>query len=298
MDRLLELETAIAVADQGGFATAGRLLGQSAPSVTRHIAELERRLGTQIFARTTRRVSLTAEGEHFIASARGVVAAYREALSGTAIAATEPRGVLTVTAPVLFGQKFVAPLLGELAERHPSMKIEALFLDRVVDLMEEGVDLAVRIGDLPDSSLRARRVGSVRRVVFAAPACLEANGVPARPQDLVSHRIIAASATGDQTAWRFRADGRTVSVRVQPRMSFNSNTAVLDTVIAGHGIGALFSYQVADAIKSGAVAEILADYAVPSVPVHLVHRSTRAVPARIRAAMDYLSDGLAGATVS
>jgi len=292
MDRLLELETAVAVAEHGGFAAAGREIGQSAPSVTRHIADLEQRLGSPIFIRTTRRVSLTESGTRFIEEARGVVAAYRNAIADVAAEAAEPTGILSVTAPVLFGQKYVAPVLSDLSAIYPTLRIDALFLDRIVDLMEEGIDLAVRIGDLPDSALRARRVGSVRRVVFASDAYLETHGSPTDPKDLLNHLIVAPSSAAEGTSWRFRIDGRDRAIRLNPRMRFNSNAAVLETVSRGQGIGALLSYQVADALRAGTVREILSDFATPVLPVHLVHRGGRMVPARTRVAMDALAGAL------
>jgi DNA-binding transcriptional LysR family regulator len=170
MDRFQELQTFVAVADHGGFAAAARATGRSPPAVTRMIADLERRLGTPVFTRTTRTVRLTDGGARFLADARRILADLRDAENVAAGAAARPTGTLRVTAPVLFGQKFAAPVLAELVAAHSALTVETVFVDRVVNLVEEGFDLAIRIGPLPDSGLIARRVGSVRRVVCAAPA--------------------------------------------------------------------------------------------------------------------------------
>ncbi|MEQ8964707.1 MAG: LysR substrate-binding domain-containing protein [Azospirillaceae bacterium] len=293
MDRLRALEIFVAVAEAGGFAAAGRATGASPPAVTRAVAGLERRLATRLFVRTTRAVRLTEAGERFLADARRILAELQEAEDAAAGAHGAARGEIRVTAPVLFGRLFVAPLLGDFVEAHPAVTCHAVFVDRMVALVEEGIDIAVRIGDLPDSGLTAVRVGAVRRVVVGAPGYLDRAGRPVDPRDLADHRIVASTAAGAGPDWRFvGGDGRLLTVSVPARLTVSTNDAAIDLAEQGRGLTRLLSYQVAAPVAEGRLERVLDAFAPPPLPVHVVHAEGRAASRKIRAAVDHLVAGL------
>ncbi|SLN60690.1 LysR family transcriptional regulator [Oceanibacterium hippocampi] len=287
MDRFRELSTFLAVAEEGAFSAAARRLGMSPPAVTRTISALEARLATALFVRTTRRVALTAAGERFRVDAATILRDLNEAEASAAGLHEAPHGRLRVTAPVLFGERFVAPALCDFLDRHPAMTAEAVFLDRIADLIEEGFDVALRIGDLPDSSLVARRVGTLRRIVVAAPAYLDRHGAPQAPKDLARHRIVLATGSGAAGNWDFVRGGVRRVARPAPTLRVNTVSAAIDAAIAGFGIARAFSYQVDAAIARGALVELLAGYESREVPVHLVHQEGSRAAAKIRAFVDF-----------
>jgi DNA-binding transcriptional LysR family regulator len=292
MDRFQALETFIAVAETGAFNGAAQRLGQSPPAVTRIIAQLEARLGVTLFLRTTRQVRLSESGERFLHDARRVLSDLRDAEASVTGSHGRPRGLLRITAPVLFGRYYITPILAEMLDLYPEMRVQALLLDRVVNLAEEGLDIAIRIGVPEDSSLSAIRVGAVRPVVFAAPDYLARHGTPAVPSDLTSHSILQAGNIENAANWLFQKEGDRLTVRVTPRMTVNDNQAVLDLVRAGRGIGRLLSYQVALALDSGAVVPVLEAFAAPSLPIHILHGEGHRTSAKLRVAADLLRDRL------
>jgi DNA-binding transcriptional LysR family regulator len=292
MDRVLAMEIFVAVADNGGFAAAARALGQSPPAVTRAIAALEDRLGTRLFRRTTRAVHLTESGERFLIDCRRILQDIEEAEEAAVGTHAAPRGALRITAPVLFGRMYVTPILIDFLDQYPAVSAETLFVDRIVNLMDEGLDVAIRIGHLPDSSLTAIRVGHVRVVTFAAPAYLHARGTPADPEALASHRLIHSRALGHGAAWQFYRDGHPIAVSVEPRLEMNTNDAVTEAVSRGWGISRLLSYQVAPLIREGRLATILEDYEPPPLPIHIVHQEGRMVSAKLRAFADFMASRL------
>jgi DNA-binding transcriptional LysR family regulator len=292
MDRFQALETFIAVAETGAFNGAAQRLGQSPPAVTRIIAQLETRLGVTLFLRTTRQVRLSESGERFLNDARRVLSELRDAEASVTGSHGRPRGLLRITAPVLFGRYYITPILAEMLDLYPEMRVQALLLDRVVNLAEEGLDIAIRIGEPEDSSLSAIRVGAVRPVVFAAPDYLARHRAPAMPSDLTNHSIIQAGNTENAANWLFQKEGDRLTVRVTPRMTVNDNQAVLDLVRAGRGIGRLLSYQVALALDSGAVVPVLEPFAAPSLPIHILHGEGHRTSAKLRVAADLLRDRL------
>lgn len=294
MDRLQELQTFIAVADHGGFSAAARATGQSPPAVTRAIAALERRLGIAVFVRTTRRVRLTDGGARFLEDARRILADLRDAEDLAAGAAARPTGRLRVTAPVLFGQKFVAPVLADLLDHHSTLSVETVFVDRVVNLVEEGFDIAIRIGPLPDSGLIARRIGSVRRVVFATHDYISRNGAPERPEEIPEFDVVIVAETDAAPTWSFTIDGKSIDVTPRARFRVNTNQTALDWVTAGRGLSRLLSYQIAEALSDGVVVPLLQDFAPPPLPIHIVHAEGRAASAKIRAAVDLLAARIGG----
>ncbi len=286
MDRFRELSTFVAVAEQGAFNAAARQLNSSPPAVTRLVNGLEARLGVRLFTRTTRQVALTEAGARLMADAARILAELEAAEASAAGAHAAPRGVLRITAPVLFGQRFIAPVLRDYLDAYPAVTAEALFVDRIGDLIGEGLDVALRIGELPDSSLTAIRVGAVRRVTVAAPAYLARHGAPQAPGDLARHRVIFPSSTGGALAWEYAAGGKPLTVRLEPALSVNTMQAAIDAAVAGFGVTRVLSYQVGDAIASGALAEVLEDSESREMPIHLVHSAGRRAAAKIRAFID------------
>ena len=286
MDRFRELSTFVAVAEEGAFNAAARRLNASPPAVTRLVNALEARLGVQLFTRTTRQVALTEAGARLMADATGILAGLEAAEASAAGAQAEPQGVLRITAPVLFGQRFIAPVLRDYLDAYPAVRAQALFIDRIVDLIGEGLDVALRIGALPDSSLSAIRVGAVRRVTVAAPAYLERHGRPVAPGDLGHHRVIFPSAAGDALAWEYMAGGKHQTVRLEPALVVNTMAAAINAAMAGWGVTRVLSYQVADAIAGGELVEVLAGHEDREMPIHLVHPEGRRAAAKIRAFID------------
>ncbi len=292
MDRFHLLNVLVAVADEQGFAGGARRLGLSPPAVTRAIATLEDRLGVKLLHRTTRFVRATDAGVRYLEHARRILAQLDEADEAAAGVHAAPRGHLGVTAPVLFGSLFVMPGIVEFLNRYPDVTVSALFLDRIVNLLEEGIDVGVRIGDLPDSTMRAIPVGSVRRVVCASPRYLNKHGEPRMPADLARHAIVAASAVSPSNQWRFGAgkDGATITVR--PRLAVTSNDAAIYAALRGFGVTRLMSYQVAAHLATGQLLRVLASYEPAPLPIHVVHLEGRQASAKIRAFVDALVDRL------
>ncbi|MEQ6289920.1 LysR family transcriptional regulator [Vogesella sp. GCM10023246] len=288
MDRLHLMTVFVAVGEAGSFAGAARRLGMSPPAVTRAIASLEARLGVKLLQRTTRYVRVTDAGQRYLDDARRIVAEVDEADEAVAGINAAPRGQLTVTAPVLFGKLYVMPGIVAYLQRYPQVAVSALFLDRVVNMLEEGVDVAVRIGPLPDSSLRAIKVGEVRRVLCAAPDYLAAHGVPAQPADLQAHTTIAATSVSPTVEWKFGPAGDTEAVRLQPRLLVTSNDSAIEAAKAGLGITRLLSYQVAGQLESGALQIVLPAYESAPLPIHIVHRESKYGSAKVRSFIDLM----------
>ncbi len=288
MDRLHLMTVFVAVGEEESFAGGARRLGMSPPAVTRAIAALEEHLSVKLLKRTTRHVRVTEAGQRYLDDARRIIAdadAADEAAGGVNRA---PRGQLAVTAPVLFGKMFVMPGILDYLQRYPDTEVAALFLDRVVNLMEEGIDAGIRIGELPDSSMKAIGVGHVRRIVCAAPAYLAARGTPATPQELTSHTIVAAGSQGAAVDWKFIINGQPESVRLKPRLAVSSNDGAIEAVRSGFGIARLMSYQVAAMIASGELVAVLPTYETARLPIHVVHREDRYGSARLRSFVDLM----------
>jgi len=294
MDRLQAMTTFVAVVDSGGFASAARKLSLSPPVVTRAVAELEERLGLRLLTRTTRVVRVTDAGARFSEDCRRILAEIDEAETAATGTHTAPRGTLTLTAPVLFGQLYVTPILVSYLQQFPEVDAQCLFLDRVVNVVEEGIDVAVRIGELPDSSLQAVRVGRVRRVLVAAPAYLQDRGVPKRPEDLVGHTIVSAAGVNPVSEWRFNDAGTARVQRLQPRMRTTTNDSAIAAALAGLGIARLLSYQVASQVRNGALQAVLEDFESTPLPVHVVHHEGRRATQKVRAFVDLAVERLRG----
>jgi DNA-binding transcriptional LysR family regulator len=288
MDRLQLMSVFVAVAEEHGFAAGARRLRMSPPAVTRAVAALENRLGVQLLQRTTRHVRTTEAGERYLDDARRILADADAADEAAAGVNTQPRGRLAVTAPVLFGRMFVMPGIVDYLARYPGTEVSAIFLDRVVNLLEEGLDVGLRIGELADSNMRAMRVGSVRVVLCASREYLKRNGTPRAPQDLIKHSLIASSSRSSVLDWRF--EGR--PLRFQPRLSVTTNDAAVEAALRGFGIARLLSYQVARLVESKDLSLVLEKYEPPPLPIHIVHREGRHASAKVRAFVDLMAERL------
>lgn len=292
MDRLHLITVFVAVVDTNGFAGGARKLGISPPAVTRAINELEVYLGVRLLTRTTRVVRVTEAGARYADDCRLILAQLAEADESVTGLQVTPRGHLTITAPVLFGARFVAPIVTEYLKVNPQVVASCWFLDRVVNLLDEGADVGIRIGELPDSSMQATTVGKVRRVMCASPAYLQQHGVPQTPADLQSHTIISASAVTPTADWRLMDKGEVRHIKVQPRMTTTSNDSALAAALGGFGITRLLSYQVADALRDGSLSMVLDEFELPTLPVHVVHREGQHASKKARAFIDLVVERL------
>lgn len=292
MDRFHLMSVFVAVAEEESFAGGARRLGMSPPAVTRAIAMLEEHLGIKVLTRTTRFVRATDAGLRYLESARRIIAEAEEADEAAAGVHAAPRGHLAVTAPVLFGSIYVMPGIVDYLKRYPDVYVSAMFLDRVVNLLEEGLDVGVRIGELPDSTMRAIQVGHVRRVVCAAPEYLKQYGVLNEPQDLVTHSVICASPVSPANEWRFGTGKMVESVKIHPRLTVTNNDAAIQAALQGLGVTRLMSYQIAAHLAAGRLTRVLADYEPPPLPIHVLHREGRQVSAKVRSFVDLLVERL------
>ncbi len=291
MDKFRSMQTFVQIADQGSLTAAARALGSSLPAVVRALAGYEAALGVRLFNRTTRRISLTDEGKRHLDSCRQVLGAVDEAESALTAEARTPAGHLTVTAPVLFGQMYVAPAVTRFVQQHPQMSCSVVLLDRVVNLLEEGIDVGVRIGPLEDSSLVALPVGQVRRVVVASPAYLRRHGTPRHPRDLLAANCIRMAA-GPPTWGGFRDQGKSFRLTVKGNLDFNHVLPAVQACAAGIGFGMFFSYQVAPFIAQKQLKIVLESFEQPPRPISVVYPHARLLPMRTRAFIDWMRNEL------
>jgi DNA-binding transcriptional LysR family regulator len=290
MDRWLAMRTFVQVVESGGFAAAAKVLHMSPPSVTRAVAKLEDEIGTRLLVRTTRSLKLTAAGEGYAADCRRILAEIAEAEANAAGSFTNPAGLLTVTAPALFGRIHVLPVILDFLDHYPAMQVKTVFVDRVTNLVEEGLDVAVRIAALPASGLIARRIGSVRQVVCGSPDYFARFGEPQNPEDLAHHRIIGRDGLFGHSEWLFGRDS-SIRVPINARLVVNTNDAAIAAAVAGWGLSRFQSYQVAPEIEAGRLKVVLADYEREPVPVNIVHAEGRMVSARVRAFVNFAAEG-------
>ncbi|PDT70928.1 LysR family transcriptional regulator [Bradyrhizobium sp. C9] len=293
MDRLDELRLFLAIVDSGQFAAAGRKFGRSPSSTTRIVAELERRLGTRLLQRTTRKLSLTDSGARLAAQARRLLADYDDAIDGAIGEAASLRGNIKLSAPTLFGSRHIAPLVRGFLERHPDITLQLTLEDRLVDLIDERIDVALRIGHLTDSSLRARRVGEVRRIVVASPDYLKRHGRPRRPDDLAQHHAVTFVNQASPATWSFQhKQSGPQKIKVSSRMEVNRAETAIGLTRDGMGLTRVLSYQVADELAAGSLVRVLRDYEVAPIPVQLVYPSARLMAPRIRSFLDFAAGEL------
>jgi DNA-binding transcriptional LysR family regulator len=292
MDKLHLMTVFIAVAESLSFAAAARKLSMSPPAVTRAITTLENNLKTKLLIRTTRHVRLSEAGLRYLEDAKRICQAIVEADDVAMGVNAEPSGHLTITAPALFGKMYVLPGVIDYLQRYPAMSVSALLLDRVVSMLDEGVDVAIRIGELADSSMNAIRVGQVRRVLCASPNYLKQYGTPKNLTELSTHTLITASNIGN--LWKFGDQSSAARLQIQPRLSVTTHEAAIDAAIHGLGITRVLSYQIAASLESGSLSTLLDDYQPPSMPIHILHREGRHTSAKVRAFVDMMALQLRG----
>ena len=304
MDQLHLMKVYVAVAEEQGFAAAARRLAMSPPAVTRAVAALEEGLGVKLLNRTTRFVRTTESGARYLEDARRILGQVQLANEAATGINADPAGNLVVTAPVMFGQMFVMPGIVDYLQRYPKTQVDAVFLDRVVNMLEEGVDVGIRIGELPDSTMRAIKVGSVRRILVASPDYLKRHGIVQSPDALHEHSLISSSAGKLVQEWRFDRSAKVASVkaaspkanpltvRIQPRLTVTTNDAAIKAACAGFGIARLLSYQVSEQLAKGELKILLERFEPPAMPVQIVHREGRLASVKVRAFIDLMSQRL------
>lgn len=288
MDRIQTLEIFVAVAKAESFAAGARALGLSAPSVTRGINALEERLGARLFTRTTRKIRLTEVGAAYLIDAQAVLAQLQAADDAASGAAVRPQGHLRITCPSEFGRLHIMPIVTAYLDAHPDVTAQVLVVDRIVNIIEEGVDVALRIGHLPSSGLSAIKVGEVRLVVCAAPDYLARWGKPEKPEDLADHRIIATATDGPTTEWRFGAK-QNQTVRLKPTLEVTSVAASISVAREGWGLCRCLSYQVAEDVRAGRLIPVLEAFRADPVPIHLVHAGGGRTSVKLRSFLDFAS---------
>lgn len=288
MDRFDAMRTLIAAVDGGSLSAASRRLATPLPTVSRRVAELEAGLGAQLLVRTSRKLILTEAGAAFVAAARRILDDLGDAERAASGEYRAPRGELHVTAPILFGKLHAAPVIHEFLAAYPDVTVRLILSDQVIDLAEAQVDVALRIGALPDSELIARPLGHVRWVVCASPEYLARRGAPATPAALAAHECIAFEGVQTYRFWPFRTATGSQSVAIMPRFSVNTADAVTDAAAAGLGLARIMSYQAAGAIAAGQVRVVLRDFPSDPVPVHLLYPSQPIQPLKRRAFLDFV----------
>ena len=286
MDRLESMALFVAVVDEGGFAAAARKMKISPPVVTRAISELETVMGVRLLTRTTRVVRVTDVGARYAEDCRRVLAdvAEMEGLASGAHGAV--RGRLVVTASALFGRMYITPIVLKYLRAYPDAEVECRFNDHIVNMMDEGIDVAIRIGPLQDSSYQAIPVGQVRRVLCASPAYLKKHGKPRVPEDLQNHVIISANGVTPAPNWRFVDAGTSRIVRVHPKLTMMSNDAAIVAAVDGFGITCVLSYMVAPHLSDRRLVEVLSEYGTGGLPVHVMHHEGRHAARKVRAFLD------------
>ena len=290
MESLVNLESFARSAELGSFSAAARRLGLTPAAVSRNVAALEASLKLRLFHRSTRSLNLTEAGERFLLSIRDHLENLQSAIADVSQSDGEPAGTLKISMGPTFGIGYILPMLPEFMRRYPRIEVELKLSDRFVELTDGAIDLAVRIGDLPDSALKTRRLGALRRVAFGAPEYFDRHGRPQHPDELAGHQCVVRTAEGE--AWPFRVGGRTRTVRVSGRFRADNTAATYAAVAGGLGIGFTPLWQIRDLVDRGAVEPILTEYEVPKVPLHAVWPATRLPPAKTRLFVDFLAETL------
>ena len=292
MDRLEAMAVFAAAADEGSLSAAGRRLRMPLPSVSRKLAELERQIGTRLMTRTTRQLTLTDAGRDYLTACREILDRVEEADRAAAGVHASPRGELVVAAPLVFGRLHVLPIVAEYLAQNPDVNVRLALSDRNANLLEEHVDVAVRIGPLPDSGLTARPVGSITRVVCASPAYLKKHKAPKTPDDLRGHHCVTFEGLTASTAWSFQGPSGTQRVPIRSRLVVNTADAAIAAALRGVGITRVLSYQVTDHIASGSLKRLLVDHEPEASPVHLLYARQGRLPAKTRAFVELAVDRL------
>ena len=292
MNRLESMSVFVAVVEAGSLSAAARQLGMPLATVSRKVAELEAHLKSRLLHRTTRQLSLTDVGASYLAACRRILEEIGEAERAATGEYAVPKGELTVTAPIVFGRLHIVPVVAEFLAQYPEISVNLMLTDRVVHLIEEQCDVAVRIGDLPDSSLKALQVGTVRRVVCASPHYLQTHGEPTTPQTLTDHSCITFEVLSSVGAWVFGAGKAQQSVPVHSRLSVNTAEAAITAATLDVGVIRVLSYQVADAVQKGDLQVVLQPYESAALPISLVHKGQAPLPLKVRAFLDFVTPRL------
>lgn len=290
MDRFDAMHAFVAVADLQGFAPAARKLRLSPSAVTRLVAALEERLGARLLQRTTRSVMLTDAGARYLERAHRILADVEEAELAAEAERIRPSGRMVVSAPVGFGRLQVSPVMAAFLQRYPDVSAELRLEDRLVNLVEDGVDLCVRIGVLADSSLVARHVGEMRRIVVAAPDYLKRHGTPKQPAEIAGHQTIQFGGGATSGEWRFVDDGQDIRLNLAPRFASNSADAAIEYAERGGGLTRVLAYQAADAVRRGSLKIVLQEFEQPPLPIHIVYPTSRLLSAKVRAFIDLVTE--------
>ena len=296
MNRLESMSILLAVVDSGSLSAAARRLGMPLATVSRKVGELESHLKTRLLHRTTRQLSLTEAGSSYVAACRRILEDIGEAERAATGEYASPKGELVVTAPVVFGRLHVVPVVADFLAHYPEINVSLVLTDRVVHLMDEHADVAIRIGELPDSTLMATGVGAVRRVICASPAYLAAHGVPTRPHDLAGHECITFEVLASMRAWVFGSGKSELSVPVHSRLAVNTAEAAIAAAILGVGLIRVLSYQVADPVRDNALGVVLDTFESAPLPINLVHKGQAPVPLKLRAFLDFVTPRLRART--
>jgi DNA-binding transcriptional LysR family regulator len=291
MDRLDAMQVLLTVVDEGSLSAGSRKLRSPLPSVSRKVAELERHLGTRLLIRTSRNVQLTDAGRDYVESARHIVAELKEAEQRASGEYEVPRGELTIAATLQLGRAVVAPLTYEFLEEYPEISLNLRLVDRAVDLVDEQIDVAIRVGNLDDSTLYATKVGEGRIITCASPAYLQRKGAPATPNDLANHEAVVFTRM-NQASWTYFRDGETLEGLPYIRVRVNSPVSAIDATIRGLGITRAFNFMIEDKLKSGHLVRILENYDGGSLPMHLIYVRQGLLPVKVRAFLDWMAPRL------
>lgn len=286
MDRFQAMATFVRIVDKGSLTAAAESLDTSLPSVVRALASLERHLGARLLNRTTRRIHLTDEGAQFLERCRTILSDVREAEAALTSRQAEPQGKLAITAPVVFGRRYVTPIVNEFVRRYPGVSVDLLLVDRPTNLVEEGLDVAVRVAQMKDSSLVAIPVGQARRVVCANPRYLRLQGTPRVPGDVSKHRCVRYTGLALRDEWQFRVGRRHIAVPITSVITCNQIDSAVDACIDGLGLGMFFSYQVVPYRKSGDLRYVLEEFEIEPLPIQVIYPHSKLLSTKVRAFVD------------
>lgn len=292
MNRLESMQVFVAAVDAGSLSGAGRALGMPLPTVSRKISELEAHVKAQLLSRSTRRLALTDAGRAYLDACRRILTDINEAERLAAGEYSAPRGELVMTAPLVFGRLHVLPVVADFLRAYPDVTVRLLLGDRAVNLLEDNIDVALRVGELADSGLFATRLGEIRRVVCASPAYLRARGVPRAPKELAQHSVVSFELFASSNGLRFASDGKTTQVAVHPRLTVSTAEAAIDAAIAGVGLTCVFSYQIEAALRAQQLSVVLREFEPAPVPVSLLYSAMGRLPLKLRALLDFATPRL------
>ena len=296
LDQIQLMSVFVAVAEEQGFAAASRRLNMSPPTVTRAIATLEERLSVKLFNRTTRHVRVTDAGIRYLDDVKRILDDIKIANEAAQGVNSIPQGTISVTAPVLFGQQYVLPSVLQYLNNYPNTEINTVFLDRTVNMLEEGFDVGVRIGELPDSSMRAKKVGNVRLALVASPEYLTKHGIPQHYSDLSAHSLIEVQVGSLNQDWKFFEKGKLINHHVKSRLKVTTNQAAINAAVAGFGITRIVSYQVANELQNNKLKFVLEPFEQAPLPINIIHREDRLSSAKVRSFIDLLASNLSKET--